>query len=812
MSQFKNIYPYEEHTWVVAIGSLPDFYVDPKGLELSWRGEGKGLENPILTSELRVTCRCDETHTDYITTIGTMVTTGITVTVYKDGDFWWGGIMQHEAVQLQYDSGAGYWFDVAATDGLALLKEKDFDNAGAQYEGTDSILGHVATCLKKLPHVEGMWSGEETPFIKSAVGWLAVQHAGSTDNPVQHTWINRRVWYDYDSKGNIKNTSCWDVLKNVLGILGARIFQIEGFWFIEQPLVRNETTFPGYSYDYDLAASSATLNGERSIQCESDSQRVAPGGHYDWLPALRTAKFTWKARQRRNWLPGYNRKDTDASTNYMGDTLDHSSGKVSLRFTAKVRVELVNGGYVGFDSVWVKFQFYLRIGTFYLRRDLNLQNGILTPSSFGWNPSIDGYEFSPGLVPSPNIQTTISTYQISFTTPVMPTTPGSGQVEFWLEQLGIYKAITGASTSGLTAKWEFFDTYIEVLVDGRPINGSAVIEYSAKNPTDDWGEELEFESLLADRVDVNDLGGLFAGTSTTPSTFWGDFNGGRTLLLANLWCERMVRFRKKPRQRMYTEFYGGYFPVWKRLNDGVKRWVMVAATYTAGIDRIAGEWIELEKSGEVVSVRDPKGKDIDPTHLNGWPGAGLPAPGGDGGTGGNDERVIPGLLYPLAGNYTSAAIMAGAVTAMALKLPTKGGVFIEGDTWVVMDPATGRNFTATVTTTAEEGDTSVDITGTASDIIPAESMILYPLTNLTTIPGGSVRWKRWTGTVSGDELAIPALTNPLPLDTDRIQVSVLGILYDEEVGDPTYTVDVGANTITFSRTELDGLDAVVRIL
>lgn len=810
MAQFHNIHPAEDNTWTIAIGDSPDFYVSPEGLNVNWRGQGKGLENTILASELRCTMRCDETHVDWITELGTVTSTGVPVSVSKNGTLWWVGVMQHEAVQLEYNSGAGYWFEIQAICGLGLLKEKEFDNEGVQYEGVDSLLGHVATCLKKLPWMAGTFSGADV-FIRSAVGWLAVQHVSPNDNPMKKTWANRRVWYDYDSKGNVKKKNCYKVLENVLGILGARIWMVEGAWLIDQPIIRNENTFPGYEYDYDLNETAAALNGQHNIECGSDSARVAPGGNDNWMPPIRSAKFKWLARQRRNWLPGYNRNDQAADLRYDGDTLDYSNGKVALKITAKLRVKLTDTGYSSFDSIWGKFNLYFKVGDLYLRRDINLQNGVLTPSNYGWDVTIQNYEVTTGLMPSPdiipNFQTTVN---LQFTTPVMPTISGSGQFSFWIEEVGIFKAITGVSASGVEMDWEFFDTYVEVLVDGRPINGSQVIEYETKNIGDDFGEDLEIESLLADRVDANDLGGLFAGTSTTPSTFWGQFNLTRSLLLGRLWCEQMMRFRKKPRRRMITEFYGPYFSPWLPLWDGEKRWVFLAGSYTAGTDRMQGEWLELEKGVEALNEIDPKLFDIDPTFVNGWPGTGEPPPDGPG-TGGNDERTTPALLYPLAANYTAEAILAGAVTEMELKYPTKAGVFVADDFWVVMDPATGRNFTATIVTSAEEGDTTVEITGTASDIIPAESMILYPLTNLTTTTVGAVRWKRWVGTVVGDELELPLPDYPLPADLDRLKVVVQGIAYERDAWDPTYTVDVGANKIIFSRTELDGFVAVIRV-
>lgn len=818
-SIFHNIHPDGDTVWQIQIhglngaGAEGTFTSGPGGFTLDYRGDGNGPDAIMLPSELRFSMLCeDASHADFIATLGSGPENRYMVKILRGESLYWAGMVISQGVRMNYDREPFYWTEIRATDGIGLLKDIDYEQeSGAMYTTFASFATHIKDCLLKIPHVAAVWENSSL-FVRTLLNWKSAQHTEGAEDVLLHTYINRRVWYDFDVKGNRKNTSCYDVLRNIVGTLQARLLVSEGSFLIEQVESRAVSGRATRVYNYGMGFVGTQADVPTVLACGVNPART-PGGFTEWLPGLKEVKYIWQRRQQQNLAAGYSPNQSSTSS-HNGGNVDHSAGKVGLRIRANINHAVTNLLYDEGKLVWLRFRALIRVGDWWLKRTFNYVNGIGTASPATWENTEQYYEFGSWLVQlSAQNGIIYGGTGINFITPPLPTNGSNGDFLFKLQLLEVpeFESLSGipvVHNDYTEVNWTCTAPLVLITYDGEAVNTNEETEYPIVNSAG-YGQELSFTSLFGSRetaAQANDLGVLYAGLPVgtgSPATVWGTDTGTKTSPIQRWWADRMFRMRNTSKMRMNTGFYSTYFPLERRIEDEGKMWVMMAVSYTPGSDTVDGEWFESGISGLTGTVKPPRTVALNTVPaLNGDDQNGKPA--------GQSDRPIVGVLGPLATGDTSALMPAGTVTSVPLRQPVAGGMYRTGDKIIVVDPVTGNNTSLTATANVPAGATSIPVSGTLSAPFPEGSLVLYPVTNYAQ--EGTAPWRRWSGTVVGSTLSLSAGTHPLPASAEELLVSVEGIVYDTAVGDPVFSLNTGANTIVFSNNRLDGLKAVVRQL
>ena len=111
------------------VGEESEFIV-ADGARLSYRAEGDTPQAPILSSEFSFTMLIEnETQEDLIIDMAAAAESRFTVVVYRDGKFYWAGVINSPDITIE-DADYPYGFDIAAVDGLALLRNYEYREEG----------------------------------------------------------------------------------------------------------------------------------------------------------------------------------------------------------------------------------------------------------------------------------------------------------------------------------------------------------------------------------------------------------------------------------------------------------------------------------------------------------------------------------------------------------------------------------------------------------------------------------------------------------------------------------------------------------
>jgi hypothetical protein len=162
-----------------------------------------------------------------------------------------------------FDDASPYTFTLKGTDGLAILKDIDF-NPGIF--NTDMVLlgDIIRQCLSNTG-VDLFYKAND-PYILSTIFWYEISQV-KTSCPLANSRINVNALYEDPEKFTYKN--CYDVIVAILQPFGARLIMTMGAWYIHQPdiYLSTYTTFTIHRYGNRVFS-----NAELS--------------HYDFTPKL----------------------------------------------------------------------------------------------------------------------------------------------------------------------------------------------------------------------------------------------------------------------------------------------------------------------------------------------------------------------------------------------------------------------------------------------------------------------------------------------------------------------------------------------
>lgn len=163
---------------------------------------------------------------------------------------------------------------------------------------------------------------------------------------------------------------------------------------------------------------------------------------------------------------------------------------------------------------------------------------------------------------------------------------------------------------------------------------------------------------------------------------------------------------------------------------------------------------------------------------------------------------ISTYLEPLATNTTAGVLSVGAITSIPVSSALAAREYIAGQRFAIVNNDTSDFCQVTLATTTAAGDTSLSVTGSTPVELPSGALV---------IPLGSPApaRKKYAAVIASNKVDLPTPAYKLPSDTALIDVIVAGVEYEEG---QQYTVDLVNNRINFTRTNLNGMRAVIKFM
>jgi len=423
-------------TWKMEIcdnewgGYVYEFKTGPEIFSLSYK-EMKDRSDTIFSSSVSIPLLVTDSNVEYfVTSIMTTQEERFTLQIYKNNVLYWRGILLHDLVQKE-DIDYPYIVDLTFTDGLARLKDQEYNNSGTAYDGRETILDHILNCLNKTGLTQLYGTGDE--FIRTCVNWYDANHNYTqTLCPLKYTNVDHMVFYSVDDGGTYEFKNCAEVLEMLLSQFNARIFMAGGIFWVVQPQEYSRS----WTYFRSFTSAGVSSGSSRSTSrvTPTAAQRKA-GGLTKYLPPLYKVSRVYKPHktsyENESYLPVQSKYETAVSL------LNNVTGGDVLRFAG-----VCHDWYSSTPTPPIQSKFYLALiatdlttGTKYYLSNQNTNGaltwettsfqhyyGFATPISYGsaggntWNIMID----------------------VAFMTPELP---GSNQfsVTFQLIRSGFYK-------------------------------------------------------------------------------------------------------------------------------------------------------------------------------------------------------------------------------------------------------------------------------------------------------------------------------------------------------------------------------------
>jgi hypothetical protein len=222
----------EDHT-----GSSEEINGRRPGFQVDWQGGSADFFAPIISSS----CSFNMLIEAEISSLETFITNLIsadeerfTLHIYKESLFYWGGYIITDQVSFE-DKFYPFNLQLFAVDGLARLKDFDYKNreTGADYEGRLLVIDHIFNLINigRLPVKLGFPTSHL--LFSHNIDWFEENMNTSTD-PFAQITIDSSIFVEIDTEGNKSYITAYDLLAMICEKFGARLFWLDGrFWLMQ---------------------------------------------------------------------------------------------------------------------------------------------------------------------------------------------------------------------------------------------------------------------------------------------------------------------------------------------------------------------------------------------------------------------------------------------------------------------------------------------------------------------------------------------------------------------------------------------------
>jgi len=726
------------------VGGVTEFFVDRSGFSLT--AEATDRISTIQGTSCDIVMYIQNaTHEALITDLLSSeegrflinITTGAT-----SPQPYWRGVLLPDIGSFE-EAHYPYQLKLSATDGIAALKEIKYKNGNLPYTGKQSALKHILNCLNKIRTVDVLW-GSSDNFISVYVDWWETTHThtSSSQCPLNQTYIDHSIFYKED-EGIQDYLTCYEVIENILTVFGARITFGVGSYWIEQITYRTAATIIGRGYTKSGTFISAGNFSALNTIDQTSGGALEAVANYEFLPALKEHRHTFKSFQRANRLDGIaDFTDANFANVTVNKPIDSEGGSAFLRFAADFTLAISSTTAPGtaFEPFVALYQIKLKVGSYYARRTYTLTSAYqIEYSDVEW---LTGVSYIYLAVPITNGfflgNTTGSTFtftqQVDILTQNLIDDADNFDIEIQFIRFEKYDTTTYTSTL-FDFAYQFADMnlliYPQLDEDER--------RYICENTLFPNNSVVsKTQSLIGTSPYKNTLGALWVKPSTDYqlATLWGDGVDTPNAFIEYLLCEFIVSGQAKPIRKLQGTLFGNLSKMARIYWKGAY-WILLRGTWIANEDQFVGEWFELSYN-EGLSTSPPqtiKVKQI---------GVQIPTlPPATTNAGASYEMVAkpPGTLFnPLSLTTTDAlALSPGPITTIPTAEAMVAGDLYAGDTLAILNPITGAFDELTVTANVTTGATSIAVSGTLSGTYPKNSLLIKkPKIGSFSLPTGAV--------------------------------------------------------------------------
>lgn len=201
--------------------------------------------------------------------------------------FWSGWIVTGNYSE-PYD-GTSYVVSLAANDGLGVLRNIQYDNAGEYYDGRKLESEIILDILNKIA---------VTSFKEFINIYEIEQDATSDDSPLDQTMLDVDVF---------KDMSCYEVLGHILGKYNAIIRQRYGEYYIYKPIDLADDLVNGRHFTDVATKTSVTMSPEQWINRAGNASDLlnVEGGYLYIDPPAKTIKIFHDYGSKVSWLDNW---------------------------------------------------------------------------------------------------------------------------------------------------------------------------------------------------------------------------------------------------------------------------------------------------------------------------------------------------------------------------------------------------------------------------------------------------------------------------------------------------------------------------
>lgn len=662
---------------------------------------------------------------------------------------WVGRIMLD--ISIYEDIQFPYLFTIKATDGIAALKNIPYNNNGVAYFGNKRLTEHLTNALTKLSHVNDHYQTNDVFLITSVDWWEDSMTSAKASDPINLSWLDHAVFYDFKTKGEKEYLSCYDVLYNIALTFNARIYHVDGAYYLEQVPYRTAANVESRRYSKTGAyLSNSTISGSNTIDQTTNGARLTLV-QYDFFPPLKYARVLQKVNNRINYIGGTQFTDTNKSLTIY-QAIENVGAQTSLRLTGNIKMTVTNDTFTdNYSQVLFVFEFKIKIGTKYALRQVSYgaHNWNYSPSEWAaGSGSRVSFVASAWPIPADN-QTATYNIPVNYTSASLTEGTGTAGAEFSVDLIAAYglNGIAGGDPLFLgdfDIDWAFDDAWLEVLTYGQPYLNDDEIAYDTATNTSGVNTAFTLvETLLGDAINPNTVGRLKTGaseTALTNTTVWGVGNDTADTPICTLLSKYIYNGQAVPIRKMSGSLTGALDLKKPFSVNGVK-YLFLGGTFNATRDEVTGEWFQLNYGTSGVPTSPfPRRKyryDVpDPSNDN--------VPSGNAGAGSPPDTESTGgpkaaILQPVAYAITSDIVASGATTTIPVNETLRENDFATGDVITIVNPINGIFEDLTITANSLENDTDINVASqTLLFDYPIGSFIMKkPLSSSSAIPSGN---------------------------------------------------------------------------
>lgn len=611
-------------------------------------------------------------------------------------------------------------FKVAAIDGLALLKDIDYNNNGVPYFFHESIKEQLFKALDKIG-LNHLYGTADT-FLTTSVAWQAVgQVLTSSEDAIIKTKANHDAFWKRSIKGEYTYKSSFDVLQEFCTLFAARLFQAEGEFRFVQVGQHGSIQFQEISYNATggfLQAANAII---RTKSFNTSNNIKLGGGIFRYLPAITTASNNYIHRGSNNYIAGVKWAHNIKDTYSLGDI--ETEGNVNDKLLVKMTLEWDSFDINSIEKPYLhRWKIILKVGDFYLKRTATIStyNLSYTTAEFTETPSY--YEIVSRYI-DPVERGNSGVIDISFKTPQLR---GAGVGSIQLDTFGSFNM--GGDSIVMNLNYNAYNSSVELLREGNTTDREEARFYELLNEDTGNSFKIELNTLLGDGPTAQSVGRLKIDTGVglyANSEGWNTNNGNEQELIQKLVLLEIMKVRKKPITLFENQIQSSIYSPAFALNYDDFTWVFLSGTLNSNTDTWAGTWFNLSSFvGGVAFVPD---KQIAPT---------VPIAIVENPFVVDDAKVDTNLLVSLLEATKNAVLNDKVESDIALvELPTADGGIIglqSGDTARIISPTTGLSETFLIEGITATGNLQINTTFTNN--YPEGSTIIKDILTPVTIP------------------------------------------------------------------------------